>query len=169
VGEGGPGAACGGWAVVGTNVVGRNSDQLGPRASQVTPPFSRASSGSPLGFPGQCPGRSCLVENRPAHIGLANTVLAVAVSVVPLIGGWPAGAKSSRTMFVPPAIIGMVSRVLLSFAAREPRKSRTWYGDRKTCPASRTLAAQFPAQDEGQSGLRPTQREKAQHHPGEQH
>ena len=64
-------------------------------------------------------------ENRPTYIGLANTIPGIVVSVAPLIGGWLAGAMSYRSMFILSAIIGVVSWVLLRFAVREPRKTKS--------------------------------------------
>ena len=65
-------------------------------------------------------------ENRPTYIGLANTIPGIIVAVAPLIGGWLAGTVGFRWMFILAAIIGAVSWVLLRFAVREPRKTKTF-------------------------------------------
>jgi MFS family permease len=64
-------------------------------------------------------------ENRPTYIGLANTIPGVAGSTAPLIGGWLAGAISYRAVFILSAIIGAIGWILLRFAVREPRKTRS--------------------------------------------
>jgi MFS family permease len=64
-------------------------------------------------------------ENRTTYIGLANTIPGVIVAITSLIGGWLAGARGYRSMFILSAIIGAVSWVLLRYAVREPRQMKS--------------------------------------------
>ena len=60
-------------------------------------------------------------ENRPSYIGVANTILGVAGTLAPLIGGWLAGSVSYSFMFILAAIVGAAALGTLHFSVREPR------------------------------------------------
>jgi MFS family permease len=59
--------------------------------------------------------------DRPAYIGLANTLTAPATVIAPLVGGWMADAISYQVMFGVTAISGLITAIILYFMP-EPRK-----------------------------------------------
>jgi MFS family permease len=59
--------------------------------------------------------------DRPAYIGLANTLTAPATVIAPLVGGWMADAISYQVMFGVTAFCGLITAIILYFMP-EPRK-----------------------------------------------
>lgn len=59
--------------------------------------------------------------DRPAYIGLANTLIAPATLAAPLLAGWLADAISYEAMFALAALSGLLTAVLVYFMP-EPRK-----------------------------------------------
>ncbi len=64
------------------------------------------------------------VEDRPAYIGMANTIPGVASAIAPLFGGWLAGAAGYPLMFGLSAAVGLAGFVLLRWFVRDPRFHR---------------------------------------------
>jgi MFS family permease len=60
---------------------------------------------------------------KPTYIGLANTLIAPATILAPIIGGWLADNASYQTTFITAAIAGLVTFAVLQFLVREPEKS----------------------------------------------
>jgi MFS family permease len=58
---------------------------------------------------------------RPAYIGLANTLVAPSTMIAPLIGGWLADAVSYPFMFLVSVIGGLVTWLVLFALLRDPR------------------------------------------------
>jgi MFS family permease len=63
-------------------------------------------------------------ETRPTYIGLANTLVAPATILAPLIGGWIAEATGFQTTFMISAVGGLVIAALLLWLVRDPRSVR---------------------------------------------
>lgn len=59
-------------------------------------------------------------SNRPYYIGLANTLVAPATLVAPLIAGWLVDTSGFETMFAVAAICGLATAALTIFGLREP-------------------------------------------------
>lgn len=57
---------------------------------------------------------------RPAYIGLANTLIAPATIIAPLIGGWLAGAAGYTAAFIASAAFGLFTAALLYFSVQDP-------------------------------------------------
>lgn len=58
---------------------------------------------------------------RPAYIGLSNTLVAPVTILAPLLGGWIVDAFDYQTMFVLAAIIGLVTAAVLILLVKNPR------------------------------------------------
>jgi predicted MFS family arabinose efflux permease len=58
---------------------------------------------------------------RPAYIGLANTLVAPTTILAPLIGGWLAELAGFPAAFVAAAAGGIVTMLVLHFLVRDPR------------------------------------------------
>ncbi len=61
---------------------------------------------------------------RPAYIGLANTLVAPSTFLAPLIGGWLADAAGFQAAFLLSVIGGLATALVLYAALRDPRHVR---------------------------------------------
>jgi len=57
---------------------------------------------------------------RPVYIGLANTLVAPATILAPLLGGWLADTAGFPAMFLATAISGLITALVLHFMVRDP-------------------------------------------------
>jgi MFS family permease len=60
-------------------------------------------------------------NERPAYIGLSNTLVAPITILAPILGGWLADASGYGSTFLVTAIFGLVSFLVLHFLVRDPR------------------------------------------------
>lgn len=58
---------------------------------------------------------------RPAYIGLANTLVAPATILAPFLGGWLADRTGYPSAFMASAVCGLLTIVILHFWVRDPR------------------------------------------------
>lgn len=63
-------------------------------------------------------------DDRPTYVGMANTFIAPATMIAPLIGGWMADTGGYRSTFLFAAIAGLISLAMLHFLVKEPEKVR---------------------------------------------
>lgn len=63
----------------------------------------------------------CADADRPTYIGLANTLLAPATALAPLLGGWLAAELGYPPMFAIAALLAALGASLLLLVVREPR------------------------------------------------
>jgi MFS family permease len=61
---------------------------------------------------------------RPAYIGLANTLVAPSTFLAPLFGGWLADYSSYQATFITSGIAGLVTAWVLYVGVRDPRSLR---------------------------------------------
>jgi MFS-type transporter involved in bile tolerance (Atg22 family) len=61
-------------------------------------------------------------QDRPAYVGLYNTLGGTVVTVAPLLGGWLLEATSYPVLFSI-AAVGIVASLILSLKLREPRRT----------------------------------------------
>lgn len=62
--------------------------------------------------------------DRPAYIGLSNTLVAPANILAPFLGGWLASVSGYPLTFIVSATGALVSTILLHFYVQDPRKHR---------------------------------------------
>ncbi len=60
--------------------------------------------------------------DRPVYIGMANTLVAPATILAPILGGWIADGMGFQTTFMISAIGGILTAALLIFLIKDPRK-----------------------------------------------
>jgi len=60
---------------------------------------------------------------RPAYVGLANTLVAPVTIVAPLVGGWLADMAGYPATFFAASVGGLATVLVLHFLIRDPRKS----------------------------------------------
>jgi MFS family permease len=60
---------------------------------------------------------------RPAYIGLANTLVAPSAFLIPLIGGWLADTAGYQTTFITSAIGGIITFAVLIFFLKDQTKT----------------------------------------------
>jgi len=58
---------------------------------------------------------------RPAYIGLANTLVAPGAILAPLVGGWLADSAGYPAAFIASAIGGLVTALILHIMVQDPR------------------------------------------------
>jgi MFS family permease len=63
----------------------------------------------------------CQESERPAYIGMANTLIAPCTFLAPLFGGWLADFAGFSATFITSAIFGLTTVGVLHFAVRDPR------------------------------------------------
>lgn len=61
-------------------------------------------------------------EDRPTYIGLTNTLLAPAIVLAPILGGWLATILGFQTLLSMAATIAVTGGLLLALWVREPRR-----------------------------------------------
>jgi MFS family permease len=59
--------------------------------------------------------------DRPAYIAMSSTLVAPAVVLGPLLGGWIVGQASYGVLFGLAVVLGALALLVLTFAVREPR------------------------------------------------
>jgi MFS family permease len=62
-------------------------------------------------------------EDRPAYIGLANTLIAPVTFIAPILGGLLADIAGYPATFMASSIAGMLTLVLLVAIVQDPRKN----------------------------------------------
>ncbi|HBY96690.1 MAG TPA: hypothetical protein DEP84_22550 [Chloroflexi bacterium] len=60
---------------------------------------------------------------RPAYIGLANTLVAPSTMLAPLVGGWLADAAGYQATFLVAAAGGLLTTLILHLMVRDPRQA----------------------------------------------
>ena len=63
----------------------------------------------------------CEESDRPAYIGMANTLIAPCTFLAPLFGGWLADAAGYPVAFITSALFGVVTVFVLHLAVTDPR------------------------------------------------
>jgi len=59
---------------------------------------------------------------RPLYIGMANTLIAPAAIITPLLGGWLADAVGYPVTFIASTIAALVTVVILFLRVQDPRQ-----------------------------------------------
>jgi MFS family permease len=62
------------------------------------------------------------LAERPAYIGLANTLVAPVTILAPLFGGWLADYGGFEYTFILSAVCGLITAIVLSLTLRSPRQ-----------------------------------------------
>jgi len=62
-------------------------------------------------------------EDRPTYIGMANSFIAPATIVAPLLGGWLADATSYQVTFLVAASAGLAATIIFHFFVRDPKRA----------------------------------------------
>ena len=60
-------------------------------------------------------------SERPAYIGMANTLIAPSTILAPLIGGWLADYAGYTATFLASAFFGLATAIVLHLTVRDPR------------------------------------------------
>jgi MFS family permease len=63
----------------------------------------------------------CQENERPAYIGMANTLIAPATFLAPLFGGWLADFAGFPAAFLTSAFFGLATAIVLHLAVSDPR------------------------------------------------
>lgn len=61
-------------------------------------------------------------QDRPMYVGMANTLVAPATIIAPLVGGWLADGQGYSATFLFAAAAGLVSVVVFHFFVKDPKK-----------------------------------------------
>lgn len=61
-------------------------------------------------------------DDRPTYVGMANTFIAPATIIAPLLGGWLADSASYQATFLLAASAGLISAVVFFIFLRDPQK-----------------------------------------------
>jgi MFS family permease len=61
-------------------------------------------------------------SDRPAYIGLANTLIAPITFLAPLLGGWLADRSGYQAAFLASSIAGVITLLILLLFVKDPRK-----------------------------------------------
>jgi MFS family permease len=64
-------------------------------------------------------------SDRPTYVGMANTLIAPATFLAPLIGGWLADSAGYASTFLFSAIAGLTAAAIFHFMVKDPEKRRT--------------------------------------------
>lgn len=62
-------------------------------------------------------------NERPAYIGLSNTLVAPFAIIAPILGGWLADAVGYKYTFLANVIFGLLTVLVLQFFVRDPRRA----------------------------------------------
>jgi MFS family permease len=60
---------------------------------------------------------------RPVYIGMANTLIAPATILAPLLGGWLADTAGFQATFIASAVSGAITALVMHLVLRDPRQS----------------------------------------------
>ena len=63
-------------------------------------------------------------QQRPAYIGLANSLIAPSAILAPVLGGWLADSFSYPTTFLTTALMGALTALVFFGCVRDPRQSK---------------------------------------------
>lgn len=61
-------------------------------------------------------------QDRPTYVGMANTLIAPATFIAPLVGGWLADARGYQATFLFAATAGLLAVIVFHFFVKDPRK-----------------------------------------------
>jgi MFS family permease len=61
-------------------------------------------------------------HDRPTYVGMANTLIAPATIIAPLIGGWLADARGYSSTFLLASIAGLAATLVFHFLVKDPKK-----------------------------------------------
>ncbi len=61
-------------------------------------------------------------EDRPTYVGMANTLIAPAAILAPVLGGWLADASGYRSTFLVAAAAGLATTVVMHLFVKEPKE-----------------------------------------------
>jgi MFS family permease len=61
-------------------------------------------------------------NDRPTYVGMANTLIAPATVIAPLIGGWLADTSGYSATFQFSAVAGLVAAAVIHFLVKDPQK-----------------------------------------------
>jgi MFS family permease len=62
-------------------------------------------------------------DDRPTYVGMANTLIAPATIIAPLLGGWLADATGYPSTFLLAAVAGLLAAVVFHFFVKDPKKA----------------------------------------------
>jgi MFS family permease len=62
-------------------------------------------------------------EDRPTYVGMANSFIAPATIIAPLLGGWLADATSYQVTFLVAAAAGVLATLIFHFFVRDPQRA----------------------------------------------
>ena len=65
-------------------------------------------------------------SERPAYIGLANTLVAPTAFLIPLFGGWLADMAGYQTTFIASAIGGLITLCVIDIFLERSKKDTPW-------------------------------------------
>ncbi len=60
-------------------------------------------------------------DDRPTYVGMANTFIAPATIIAPLLGGWLADISGYQTTFVVASVAGLAATLAFHFYVKDPR------------------------------------------------
>jgi MFS family permease len=69
---------------------------------------------------------------RQAYIGLANTLIAPATILAPILGGWLADGGGYPTMFLASAMCGVITVLIFPFRLKDPRRVQSSIPDNRS-------------------------------------
>ena len=62
-------------------------------------------------------------DERPTYVGMANSFIAPATIIAPLLGGWLADTTSYKVTFLVAAAAGLLATLIFHFFVRDPQKA----------------------------------------------
>lgn len=63
-------------------------------------------------------------HERPTYVGMANTLVAPATMIAPLLGGWLADARGYPATFLVAAVAGLISVLVFHLFVKDPKKRK---------------------------------------------
>lgn len=61
-------------------------------------------------------------DERPMYVGMANTLIAPATILAPIIGGWLADSRGYSSTFLMSAVAGIAAAVIFQFFVKDPKQ-----------------------------------------------